>query len=98
MKISERKHLNRLSEMGCIVCRNLGYGESPAEIHHLRTGCGAGQRASNYRAIPLCPQHHRAGGYGVAIHAGQKEWERNFGTEEQLLEQALKEIEEGITS
>lgn len=96
MKISEKEHLNKLSDMGCIVCRNVGYGDSPAEIHHLRKGCGAGQRASNYRAIPLCPQHHRLGGYGVAIHAGQKEWEKNFGTEEQLLEQALKEIEEGI--
>ena len=36
--------------------------------------------------IPLCPEHHRTGGKGVAIHAGQKTWEAIFGTEEELIE------------
>ncbi len=32
---AERKHMDRVSEIGCIVCRNLGYGYVPAEIHHI---------------------------------------------------------------
>ena len=44
-----------------------------------------GQRASDLDTIPLCPHHHRTGGYGTAIHAGRKGFERNFGTETDLL-------------
>jgi hypothetical protein len=41
--------------------------------------------------------HHRLGGYGVAIHVGQREWERRYGTETELLTQtkqllALEEL------
>lgn len=83
---AERKHLSALATMGCIVCRNLGYGITPAEIHHLRNGVGMGQRNAHKNAIPLCHAHHRTGGHGVAIHAGQKAFEQNFGTELELLE------------
>ena len=55
MNKAEKEHLSKVASVGCIVCRNLGFGESPAEIHHVRTGQGMGQRASNYKAIPLCP-------------------------------------------
>lgn len=92
MKKSERDYLNRVASLGCIACRNLGHGETPAHIHHIRTGKGMGQRASNYETIPLCPTHHQQGGHGVAIHAGQKTWEANFGTELELLEQVKMEL------
>lgn len=55
MNKAEKEHLSKVASVGCIVCRNLGFGESPAEIHHVRTGQGMGQRASNYEVIPLCP-------------------------------------------
>jgi hypothetical protein len=64
---------------GCIVCGGMGYLGTPAEVHHLRAGVGMGQRGT--RAIPLCPRHHRTGGYGVALHAGQREWESRYGSE-----------------
>jgi len=86
MTKQERIHLDRVARLGCIVCRDLGYDDSPAEIHHPRALAGMGQRASHYDAIGLCPAHHRTGGYGVAIHAGQKAWEAKFGTELELLE------------
>lgn len=92
MKKSEKDHLNRVASLGCIVCRNLGYGATPAHVHHIRTGKGMGQRASNYETIPLCPQHHQHGGLGVAIHAGQKTWEMLYGTETELLEQVKMEL------
>jgi len=83
----ERNHLQRVADLGCIVCRQQFDVFSPAEVHHLRAGCGTGQRVSHYRTIPLCPPHHRTGGYGVAIHAGQKMWEEIYCTEESLLTQ-----------
>ena len=92
MKKAEKEHLDRVAGLGCIVCRNLGHGETPTHVHHIRTGKGMGQRASNYETIPLCPVHHQNGGYGVAIHAGQKTWESNFGTELELLEQVKMEL------
>jgi hypothetical protein len=79
MTKAEKLHLNRVADLGCIICHQ------PAEIHHLRTGMGMAQRNSNLNVIPLCPLHHRTGGYGTAFHAGRKAFEQNFGTEEELL-------------
>jgi len=87
LKAKDRQHLARVAALGCQVCRNLGFPDSPCEIHHIRSGQGMGQRAKHDRAIGLCHLHHRTGGYGVALHAGQKEWERLYGTELELLEQ-----------
>ena len=86
MNKAEKEHLSKVASVGCIVCMMQGNEESPAEIHHIRHGQGMSQRASNYEAIPLCHVHHRTGGYGVAIHAGRKEFERLYGTEIELLE------------
>ncbi|MFD1121848.1 Ref family recombination enhancement nuclease [Methylophilus flavus] len=84
MTKAEKNHLNRVAGLGCIVCLNLGYPNCPAEIHHLRYGVGAGQRSNHYNVIPLCPDHHRNGGHGVAFHAGKLAFEAKFGTEREL--------------
>lgn len=89
---SEKLYLSRVAGLGCIVCKNLNLGETPAEIHHIRTGQGVGQRADNFKVIPLCHTHHRNGGHGVAIHAGRQSWEDNYGTETELLVQVLYEL------
>ena len=80
MKKLEKEYLNKVANLGCIIC-----GQS-AEIHHLRTGMGMGQRNDNNNVIPFCPTHHRLGGYGVAYHAGRLLFEANFGTELELLQ------------
>jgi hypothetical protein len=72
--------------LGCLVCG------APAEIHHITTGVGMGQRASNYQTIPLCSNHHRNGGHGVAIHAGKRTWEATFGREVDLLAQVNERL------
>lgn len=92
MKKADKARFEALSNMGCIVCQNLGYGYSPPEIHHLLTGSGMGQKAANIKTIPLCPNHHRNGGYGVAIHSGQREFERRYGLEVELLEQVNRNL------
>ena len=91
MTKEEREHYDRIAQNGCIACIVLGYGYSPTEIHHIRTGVGKAQRAHWSKAIGLCPSHHRLGGSGVAIHAGIRSFERNIGmTEVELLEKQLE--------
>jgi hypothetical protein len=83
---AERKHYSDLVQLGCIACIVKSFGYSIPEIHHARVGVGMGQKNHYTKAIGLCPPHHRTGGHGVAIHAGQETWEANFGTETELLE------------
>ena len=59
MTKSERLYLGRVARLGCMLCKVMGYGETPAEIHHVREGQGMAQRAENWLAVPLCPEHHR---------------------------------------
>lgn len=86
MTNAERKHLAAVVKLGCMACRTMGIFTPDVEIHHIRRGQGMGQRASHYEVIGLCAPHHRTGGHGVALHAGQRTWEANFGTESELLE------------
>jgi hypothetical protein len=72
------------------VCIREGWGYSPPHIHHIRHGVGLSQRSHWSLAIPLCPNHHQNGGYGIALHAGQKEFERKFGSEVELLQETIK--------
>lgn len=89
MTKDEKKHYEKLTKMGCIVCRNLGFGYSAPHIHHIRHGVGIGQKSHWSSAIPLCPMHHQHGGFGVALHAGQKTFETKYGTESELLQKTL---------
>ena len=84
---AEKAHMDKVARLGCIICGG------PACLHHPRMGQGLGQRASHYDVIPLCYLHHQGGGYGVAIHAGQKEFERLYGTEAELLAKVREQIE-----
>jgi hypothetical protein len=83
--IAERKYMNRVAELGCAVCRRMGYEGTPAELHHPRAGTGAGRRASHFDVIPLCPEHHRGktGLHGLGTKGFPKHW--GF-TEADLLE------------
>lgn len=91
MNRKERAHLNAVASLGCIVCRDLGFEDSPAECHHIRTGKGR-TRASHYETLPLCPKHHRIGGPGVAFHAGPKIWQEHYGSELELLARVNEEV------
>ena len=89
----DRKHMGRVAELGCVICRRMGFGPSPAEVHHIRAGTGAGKRASHYDTIPLCCAHHRQGADGLHV-MGRKAWERHHGvTELELLEDVRRLLE-----
>ena len=98
MTKDEKKHLDLLSQLGCIVCARLGYRGTPAEIHHPRKGTGLALRASHYDAIPLCPEHHRgqSGVHGM----GTKRFAYHYGFDESdLLEDTkilLQELKKNI--
>ena len=89
MTKTERAWLDRIASLGCIVCRDLGT-HSQAQIHHLRTGRGMGERSPHFLAIPLCPDHHQHGGPGVAYHASPKQFERMYGSELDLLAKTIE--------
>jgi hypothetical protein len=85
---AEKQHYAKVANLGCSLCRYLGYGESPPELHHIRR---AGKR-TNAPVIPLCPEHHRG---NTGIHGmGRKAFEKEYKvTEEELLDQTEKLIE-----
>lgn len=83
---AEQSYMAAAAALGCIICR------MPAEIHHPRFLAGAGQRAAHMSSIPLCPKHHRTGGFGLSIHSGKRTWEAKFGTEAELLELTHKKL------
>jgi hypothetical protein len=91
MTKADRAYLSRVSELGCIVCREQFGVWSPAEIHHAREHTGAGRRESHAFAIGLCPLHHRLGNWGEAYHAGPLEWERRYGAQREMVQRTQQE-------
>lgn len=92
----EKAWLSAVQSLSCIACRNHGYGETPAEVHHIRDGVGRGQRADDTETIPLCPAHHRGTAHPIvpSIHLDKRRFEREFGTERELLAQTVREVNE----
>lgn len=90
---AQKAHYSALARLGCILCRELQYGETPAELHHIRRT----SKRSNAPVIPLCTEHHRG---NSGIHGlGRKAFERRYGlTEEYLLEKCLTLIGENNAS
>lgn len=78
-----KKYMSYVARLGCAICVRLGYEDTPAEVHHQRTGMGAGRRASDFLVVPLCPEHHRG---RTGIHGmGRKAFERHYGVTEEAL-------------
>ena len=82
MKKREREHLQKVQDLGCIVCIRLGYYGTPAEIHHVRR---FGEKRDHMKVIPLCPHHHRNS--LESYHLNPKWFTGTFGTQEELLEE-----------
>ena len=82
---AEKEHLYRVAELGCSVCRRMGYPGTPSEIHHKRKGMGIGKCSSYMEVLPLCPEHHRgkSGIHGLGKKGFAKHWGFN---EDDLLE------------
>lgn len=89
MTKAEKAHKSAVADLGCMLCKRLGLGETPAELHHLRTG---GWGKGDYTTlIPICYEHHRG---NTGIHGlGTKAFEKHYGvTQQELLDDTLKMI------
>ena len=86
-----KRHKTRVAALGCILCRHLGYGQTPAQLHHVREGQGMSQRAADTLVIPLCPEHHQG---ASGLHGlGAREFERRYKTTElDLLAKTIEAI------
>ncbi len=87
MTKDEKLHLDRVQQLGCIVCRLEYKWYSPAEIHHIIDG---NKRKGHFYVLPLCPSHHRGGSDGVggqyvSRHPYKARFEDKYGQESDLL-------------
>ena len=64
---AEKAHMGRVAALGCCLCRRYGWYGTPAEVHHIRTGTGAGKRASHYDTIPLCGTDRTLGAQACTV-------------------------------
>lgn len=88
--MKSKRELSDAAALGCVLCHTLGYGSTPAEIHHIRR---LGAVRSDSEVIPLCPEHHRG---NTGVHGlGRKAFCKRYGlTEEDLLLETKKLLSE----
>ena len=92
MTKDEKKRLNKIAELGCILCSEvLGFTGTPSELHHVRR---YGAKRITSPILPLCPEHHRgnSGVHGLGIKGFEKKWGISC---EELLERVSQKIGEG---
>lgn len=80
MSNKSKRHMQRVRDLGCVLCQHLGLGVTPAEVHHI----GDTATRSDWLTVALCTEHHRGptGFHGL----GQRAFERRYKlTEWQLL-------------
>ena len=88
--VAEKQHMNRVAELGCAVCRRMGYEGTPAELHHPRRLAGGWGRSGNMTVIPLCPEHHRG---KTGLHGlGTKGFPKHWGFDEDDLLQDVRDL------
>ena len=91
MKKVVKEHYEKVASLGCIVCRKMGYYDSPAEIHHIKENYSLGKKSDYLSCIPLCPAHHRT--TNDAYHYSPKSFTEKWGTQKELLEQIQELLE-----
>lgn len=61
---AERRYMDRVASLPCMLGEALGEYHSQVNLHHIREGQGMSQRANNFLVIPLCRECHQ-GANGV---------------------------------
>jgi len=80
--IAERKHMNAVAELGCVVCLRIHgpHDPGPVELHHPRRLAGGWGRSSHMDVLPLCVEHHRG---ATGLHGlGTKGFSKHYGYDE----------------
>lgn len=81
-----KEYMGRVAGLGCAICRLLGYGPTPAQVHHKKEGTGMGRRAPDDETMPLCFEHHE-GATGIHKLKSHGFLERYGVTEDDLIQQ-----------
>lgn len=82
-----QRHIGRVKALGCVICRNLDLGETPADAHHIYDTADR----DDFLVIPLCREHHQG---ATGFHGmGERAFNRVYSTSEtKLLAQTIKEL------
>lgn len=89
---AEQEHMDKVRELGCIVCY-LKFGQRKnCEIHHIE---GKTKEGAHFKVLPLCFEHHRMGSdkEPISRHPYKKRFIEAYGTEQYLLEEVNKQLE-----
>jgi hypothetical protein len=87
MNKATKKRFEKISQIGCIVCRQHHGVITPALVHHLtglENGRAMGRKSPDDHTIGLC-LHHHTGFLGVHT-MGKRAWEAEFGSQADYLE------------
>lgn len=57
--------MDKVRSVGCVVCRRVGRGYVPCEIHHVAEGSGP---RSDFAVAGLCAEHHDEARSGSGFH------------------------------
>lgn len=82
-----QRYHDRVRSLGCILCKALGWGDTPAQLHHIFDTADR----DDWLVIPLCREHHQGsdGFHGL----GERTFNRVYRTSEtKLLAQTLREL------
>lgn len=55
MSVASDKWMSMVASVGCCVCRRIGNGFTPAQVHHIASGSSL---RSDFSVAPLCHEHH----------------------------------------
>lgn len=86
---SEKIALNKIAQLGCILCSEvLGFEGTEAELHHVRR---YGAKRATSPVLPLCPNHHRGndGIHGLGVKGFERKWQISC---EELLERVSQKL------
>jgi len=81
--------MRRVQGLGCVICRLVGLGPTPAQVHH----CFDTSDRDDFLTIPLCPEHHQGqtGFHGL----GERRFNAQYKTSERrLLAMTLRLLQE----
>lgn len=85
MSKNDPSTLAKIANLGCCVCRKIGYPGTPAELHIFSIKQAMNSTKRERVVLPICPPHHRG---ETGIHGlGKRKFEKSYGfTIAELLE------------